>query len=1055
MKTSLEALLKNANRLYQNMEKLLIAFHNVDNGVSENIKVTLVDENGDDKTYVIKNNAYLQNEVNRLKNNFDNITNPNNPTYLLKGDGSLEKFFKTDFSNNGYIKELSNGVSCVIFYDSIIDNLTFPNVKLPIKIDNDIVETEIKARIYTIESGFDKIPTDDLDIQKLEFLLQNRTVYGDMKTMQLQTQKQQIRSHGKFDIINVEATNDENIFICKLNDIDYKKINSNAKLVNGDVVSDNISKYQVIDVDGVNNVIKIKRIEGKTIPKIGIKNLVYNAVIDTNNKYVNIPVLPNRNIVVFLSTENDLSTSFPSLGIKINTSNLTVYTDADGTITLKQYYQKYVTNITEYFESLVNDASVPLSLGIKPPTIKLDPRNFQVLQINKHLTNKLTREELEKLNTEKTKIKGDIDFRNNKIEQLEKELSTKTLKTKEEVNYRNNKIKEHREQIILLEQNFLVVTRKINDNAVKYGLKHSKPKYKIIGFCQLLEDILSTKTRPQKIIKYEFWYRYLSKNNDEVNATSFKMYNKTDSDDSNTIKNITVSPWNIAKTKTLQKVKNDNNGKFEWVESRLDSSEDININQCMISINEGESVEIKVRAISEAGYPVSTLKADWSNILRIDFPPDLTENSVNLLVNRNVDDLKIAEFQEIIRQSGLYEHLSGTLTDGTKKYPHSAFEIASGFHTNDERKIIPLFDWMTDIQSRVSTIENRKATENLVIQFVDFKGDVYNIENNASLEINGGAYNDSLNLLNKEDWGTIITQTNYIKIVNNNDIPVEIKSLIPGANAFNAVNAPQYHNVPIFGQNSFKQKNKQIIYFRNIDITKQTTSDFELYVNPLGKGSNTIPSALINTNVNDADRDLIYLDGVNAVKKCKLQNNNNTNFVVFSREHPLYVPNDNAKMAELVDEFKRLSKINGNIKIPTKQEKLNSDLFLGFKVNDKYAVGKNTTGAFVYPIFNNESKFTVIGNNTTSSVIIPKKSELILPIIFQYRMTDRLGVINGDNSISPADNISYSKKIGADLLINNELLSFDLEFKAKLKSEIPSIESLNVPGIISNVKKSD
>lgn len=1024
------------------MEKLLFAFHNINTNETTDVIVTLVNEQEQEINYTIKNNAYIQNEVERIKNNYENLLN-SDPSYLLNGDGTMSKFIRTDYTNTGYVKNLEASTNCVISYDSIIDNLTFPNVKLPIKIDNSIVENEILAHVYTITSGFEEI-FDDIDIHRLEYLIQSKTIYATKKTINLETKRQQINTNGEFDVISVLPTEDENIFVVQTNTTIYKQLTVNSNLIIGDILVDELSKYELIDIDSINNILKLKRIAGNSVPQVGISQLKFNAIVTIDEKYVDVPVLPNKQIAILLSTKNNLSISFPSKVIKIDTSDLSVTTDEDGEITLQQYYEKYVTNITEYFESLVNDSSIPLSLGIKPSTITLDARNFNVMQINKHLTNKLTREELEKLNSEKVQIANNIDFKNNEIQQLERELSTSTLKTTDEIDNRNQRIKLNREEIATLSQNLLIVTRKIDDNAIKYGLKSSKAKYRVIGFANLLDDILSTKTRAQKIIKYEFWYRYLSKNTDEVSAATYKLYNGDDS------QNITISPWNIADSKTLQKVKNEVTGKFDWVDSRLDSSEDININQCNIGINEGESIEIKVRAISEAGAPVSTLAGDWSNILRVDFPADLTENSVNLLINKNVADLKVAEFQAIIRESGMYEHINDGVSDGQIKYKHHAGFIASGFYT-DERRIIPVFDMLLQINNRLESIETQKSTENIGIEFVDFNKTEYVIENNTTLQINAGAYNDKINLLDNSNFGEIVKLTNYIKITNKNDTPVEIKTLIPGTGELDSVNNSKYFNVPILGKTSYKQNKKQIIYFRNIDITNQESSDFQLYAEPLGKTSTVIANTLIDESASDIDKNIIYLSGADSIVKCKLLSNDNLSFVAFRSDHPLYDINSALKINELKNEFYRLAKINSNAKLIGKQEKLNDDIYLGFTGNDKYAIGSNTTGAFLYPIFNNEEKLQVVGNTTISSVIIQKNSEIIIPVIYEYRMTDALGIINGDPTLSVTDNIEYKKKIGIDLLINNESISFDLEFSSKLKNDVTSIETLNIPGITSNI----
>ena len=1038
METNLEKLLMDSDRMLSNIETMLRAFRQVSNN-SEYIDINLIDADGNNIVQQIRNNVHIENELLRLNNIVNNFVNNGDTNYILNADGSYQTIMKTDFTNTGYIDTAINAINCKFNYNSILNNLTYPNVTMPITLSHHIIETNINCTIYNITSGFVHIP-DDITLHDLEFLIQSKSIYAEKTTHKLTTEKQQITNYGTFDIITVDMAPGagDNVFICNLNTLEYKSLNANDVLRIDDVLVDNSSTFKIIEVDTISKSVKLQRINGITTPVVGVGVLSYNTVVDTSSKIVNVPILPDKKLVIFLSSENHVSISFPSKGLKVETENLTVTTIEDGEISIKQYFEKYVTNLSAYFDAILNESTIPLSQGITPKTLTLDNRNFNVVQINKHLTSDLTKAELEELNKKKTKIKNDIDYKNSQIKQLSNELLNNTLKTNDEIDFRNNKISKFRSDINVLEQNKLVVSRQIDNDAVKYGLKDKKAKYKVVGFCELLKPMLSTATLPQKIVKYEFWYRYLSKNNEEIKATTYKMY-----DEGNNSVNITVSPWNVADTKMLQKLKI--NDKFEWVDGNSDSSEDININQCLISINEGESIEIKVRALSEAGHPISQLKGEWSNILRVDFPTNLTENSVNLLINKNVEDLKISEFQNIIRQSGVYEHMNDRVTDGQKSYKHHTLSIASGFFT-EERRIIPLFDWLNSVANRLANIENTNATKNLTLQFVDYTGETFNVENNQTLDVDGGAYGDKFNLLDSNEWGSIVTLQNYIKIVNGNDVPVEIKTLMPGVEPLTPINAEKYHNVPIINNLDYKQASKQILFFRNVDITNQSAVDFALYNDAQGKTPTVIPTGNIDTVASEEQKNIVFLDDSENLVTCKLQGVDNLDFVAYTKEHQHWV-DDNQPL--LREEFKHLERFNANMK-SDKSEKLNDDIAMGFTANDKFAVGKNSTGAFVYPIFNNMNKFSVIGNNTTSTMIIPKNSEVLLPVVFEYRMMDRLGVINGDHNLTVTDNITYKKKIGIDLIINNKLVSFDVQFKANLKSEITPIAQLNVRQITAN-----
>ena len=86
----------------------------------------------------------------------------------------------------------------------------------------------------------------------------------------------------------------------------------------------------------------------------------------------------------------------------------------------------------------------------------------------------------------------------------------------------------------------------------------------------------------------------------------------------------------------------------------------------------------------------------------------------------------------------------------------------------------------------------------------------------------------------------------------------------------------------------------------------------------------------------------------------------------------------------------------------------------------------------------------------SATLIVPKESELIIPVIYEYRMMDRIGKVNGENDTTINDAISYSKKIGIDLMINNELFKFDINVSSNLKSTVTPLENLNITSVVGN-----
>lgn len=1046
MKTKTEVLLKRMTLMYENIYNLLSAFQEASNAKND-ITVELKKEDGTVKTVTVNSFQHLQQELTRIDNNFKSLILGTG--YSIDKTGQISQYQKVTFSNAEYLENFSlDTENCIVDNNTVIEDLVFPTIKLPITIDNDILETEIYCKIYDVTDGFDNIPDNPKELT-LQYLTNNGKLKYNEYYRTLKVEKQKVQYFGRFNIETVEVDSENsNVFIVTLNTTKYTNKNilgDNIDLKIGDNLTsaNNNNLFVISDIDLFTRTLKLTRIGGIEAPKVGINSLYFKEIINTDTKIINFPVKPAKKLIVFFSTENINTISYPSFGIKIDTTNYRVIHN-DTTYTIDEYFQKYVTNFTEYINSLMMETTIPYSLGIKPDKPVLLQQNFKVVQINKHLIDAKTQSEMTDLNKKKQQIQNDIDYKQTIIDQTQNEVDTLKFNSIEEKNYRLNKIVQLRNEINTLKQNLLTVTRDIDSNATKYGLKNSKPKYKVIGFWDMQESLYSPLTQAQHIIKYEVQYRYLSKDVDTSDSTTYKMVSNG--------KEITVafSNWNELPTRMLNKVK-DINGDLRWEEPLLDSVDDININQCSITINEGESIEIKVRAVTEAGYPVAPMKSEWSESLRIDFPDDLKNNNLQATVSQNNIDLNKAEFNAILQNLGLLTHISGTIKESEKTFFHSASDISSGQYTQ-EQKNIPLDVCIKNILNDINILKQTDVTQNINISFVDFDGESYTITNNTTLEINGGNYSETFNVLDDKTWGGIVRKRGYIKIRNNNAVPIELRTLVPGVN-FDSSNAENYYNVPVLVGDNVTQLSKQILYFRNVDLIGQVSGSdntFKLVV-PKASTDKTYPDdSLIDSAALDENKKLIMLKDETVSIYKLIDDYNQTNFLGFTTEHPNY-NYDNKQL--MLEEMKRLAKFNPNLKAEQYQSEVSKsgdENFVGFKDNDIYAFGRYSCGAWLYPYIAKPNVIQVIGNTSVSTLIINKESEILIPIIFEYRMVDRLGHINGEINYDIVNGLTYSKKLGVDILINNNTFKFDIKVTAKYKSKITSIDTKNVSSVIGN-----
>jgi hypothetical protein len=109
------------------------------------------------------------------------------------------------------------------------------------------------------------------------------------------------------------------------------------------------------------------------------------------------------------------------------------------------------------------------------------------------------------------------------------------------------------------------------------------------------------------------------------------------------------------------KIRNTETGLSEWKAENIADGTETNINQIDIAISKGEKVEIKVRSISEAGYPDNPLRSDWSNSIVMEFPSTLaTGNEIADLIQKVNDDALTLTIQNTLDSIGVGTHLDDT-----------------------------------------------------------------------------------------------------------------------------------------------------------------------------------------------------------------------------------------------------------------------------------------------------------------------------------------------------------------------------------------------------------
>jgi hypothetical protein len=144
----------------------------------------------------------------------------------------------------------------------------------------------------------------------------------------------------------------------------------------------------------------------------------------------------------------------------------------------------------------------------------------------------------------------------------------------------------------------------------------------------------------------------------------------------------------------------------------------------------------------------------------------------------------------------------------------------------------------------------------------------------------------------------------------------------------------------------------------------------------------------------------------------------------------------------------------------------------GFVTNDKYLIGNNTCGAYLFlgPVTYNQLLVDGVNARAYKELNNGATNALVIPVIFQYRMTDYygpsisssssaggLGIVGGFNPAStvPPKNITYVRQIGLDLYQQDkQTFSFDIQVSSTYqKDSLIQLYETGLPTATKDVKQ--
>jgi len=542
------------------------------------------------------------------------------------------------------------------------------------------------------------------------------------------------------------------------------------------------TRYVIDKLDSSTRQVELRLIEGYEPIKIGANVLgIYKN--EDNNLQIEVPCGFNERVLMFMKAidaDSKLLAENWSPGVGYYTNELTL-TQEDGVkITLAEYYKENVADFSRMIDALKVDSIPPAAIGVTPDAPVLDSENFKVVQINTHLSANDAKGKITKLSADKITVDEAVKKLDSTIAKKRGEIATKKYESAVQRDKDKSELNSLIEERTSEAKMFSSIVNQIQSVSADTNVKNITPKYRIRGFWAIPAAKKVADTADQNVVQFIVAYRYLSTSGKSGEAAQLKF--KEDGRE----KTAVFSNWIEKKTKVRPRAKSiapdgSVSTKFTWQPSKVEDGQEINFNQLDIPISQGETVEIRIKSISEAGYPQNPIISDWSESMTVAFPEaEIDTADIAATVEANLAELARVRMNEELTAQGIYTHVDDSFTANENYYAHNATNIASGFLTG-EQKPISVYDKIAELEAMIAGLKGEVEAEvgELVVKIVDEDGTVTNIAKDQTVQLFAGYYvNEVADLTIRK--GHIVNKTFNLVLENSKATKLELVSKLVG-----------------------------------------------------------------------------------------------------------------------------------------------------------------------------------------------------------------------------------------------------------------------------------
>lgn len=767
--------------------------------------------------------GYMKREMERLDNNLKALAGLGKGSTKVKlPDGTFQNIITTSLktpANN--ITSLARPTAFIskpnYFAEDFLNPMLATTIDVSGQIPNDTERVLVKRILFdgTNQAAVDFFNENFRDQDNIDYLTAIRDIINNNIAYTLDEELRDMpyrttQYTGTFDVLSISnskreviedgATVKQAIKLYTLDRLTYsdndKDLDQTELLRVGDQLmvtgGSKNTRYRITKLDASTRQVELTLIEGYEAIKIGAGTLSIYKVED-NNLDLEIPVGFDERILMFVKAvdpQSKLLAERWSPGVGLYSNDLEILQEDGSIILLADYYKANVADFGKFITSIKQDNIPPATVGVTPDAPALNGDNFKVVQINKHLTDNDSADKIKKLSADKAKVLEAVKKLDDTISKKRSEIATKKYESQVQKDKDRNELNSLIEERVSESKLYNSIVTQIQGLASSSNATKITPKYRVRGFWSIPNAKQVADTLDQEVVQFIIQYRYLSTSGKAAEAAQLKFT------DDGREKAAIFSNWNEIKSKVRERAKSiDNNGniseKFTWQDTKIEDGQEINFNQLDIAINQGELVEIRVKSVSEAGYPANPILSDWSEPITVSFPEEeIDTTDVASVVEVNTAELAKVEITEELTAQGVYTHVEDSFTANENYYAHVATNIASGF-LSPEQKPISVYDKIAQLEAQIAGLKGTVEAEvgELLVKIVAEDGTVTNIANDTTTQLFAGYYVDEVADLTIRK-GHIVTKTFKLQLENSKATKLELVSRLIGDR-----NKPVYKSV--------------------------------------------------------------------------------------------------------------------------------------------------------------------------------------------------------------------------------------------------------------------